>query len=84
MPTIVFEVDLETVARQSHVAPTNTRSEADNYQETRSTWFPDDLRNNRELKHGDQFTVDGLTAVHLRDNYTEGVDAFLIIISSTI
>ena len=84
MPTIVFEVDLETVSRQSHVAPTNTLSEADNYKETRNTWFPDDILNNRKLKHGDQFTVDGVTAVYLRDNFTEGVNAFLNIISTSI
>ncbi len=84
MPTIVFEVDLETVSRESHASPNTLRSEGDNLRETRSTWFPDDLLNNRELKHGDQFTADGLTAVYLRDNFTEGVDAFLNIISTTI
>ncbi len=84
MPTIVFEVDLETVLRQSHVAPTDTRAEADNYKETRITWFPDNLLNNRSLRHGDQFTVDGLNAIYLRDNFTEGDSAFLNILSTTI
>ena len=84
MPTIVFEVDLETVLRESHASASTLRAEADNFRTTRSTWFPNDLLNNRELKHGDQFTATGLDAVYLRDNFTSGDHAFLNVVSTTL
>lgn len=84
MPTIVFEVDLETPLRRSHVEPNTLRSEADNYQETRSTFIPNSLRNNRALKHGDTFSATGLEAVYLRDNYTTGDYACLTVVSTSL
>jgi hypothetical protein len=82
MPTIVFEVNLE-VDRQSVNVPVATSAEADNLRTTRSTWFPDIQNDNRQLKHGDQFTVTGKRAMHLKNNFTTGDDALLKVISQT-
>lgn len=83
MPTIVFEVNLETVRRLSSSLPVAPTDAVDNFRLTRSTWFPDIQMDNRKLKHGDQFTVTGKRAMHLKNNFTTGDDAFLKVISQT-
>lgn len=81
MPTITFEVNLETVTRNSQMDATTLRSEGDNFKNTRSTWFPNNLIVNRQLKHGDRFTVKDYEAIYLKDNFTTGDHAFLTVVS---
>lgn len=80
MPTITFRVNLEAPLRNEHPDVNTLRTESDNLENTRSTWFPDKLRNNRALKHGDEFTVSGKDAVYLKANYTTGDYALLTIV----
>ena len=53
----------------------------------RSTWLPDMFNNNKSLKHGDQFTLQGNDALYMRNLYGIGYSspesAFLTIISQT-
>lgn len=81
MPTILFRVNLETVDNLSSSLP-YTQAESANFKSTRSTWFPDRLIDNRKLKNGDTFTLSGLNAIYLRDNYSIGRFKFLDIVSS--
>lgn len=78
--TIVFEVTLNNAIGVKQ--PWNTLG--DNIPFTKSTWLPNQLLNNYDLKHGDRFTATGLEAVYLRDNYTTGVNPPLKIISQTL
>lgn len=80
MPTITFQVNLENPKALSFSQPYTT-AEAANFKNTRVAYFPDMLRNNRELKHGSRFTVDGVRALYLRDNFTTGEFKFLDVIS---
>lgn len=89
-PTIVFEVNLETVDRVSTLvpemyqsSPDRGRTDADNQKTLRSTWIPGLNRGNHELKHGDQFTVQGMQAYYLKTTYTTGSNPILKIISET-
>jgi len=84
MATIEFRVNLETALRESNVPVTNLRAEGDNFRETRDSWFPNDLRNNRMFKHGDTFTVSGRRAKYLKDNYTSGAYPLLTIVSESM
>lgn len=77
---ITFQVNLSTVNEQASKTPYNS-TEGPNFKYTRSTWFPDFLRNNRALKHGDTFDVAGIKAIYLRDNYTTGTFKFLDVIA---
>ena len=81
MPTITFQLNLETPLRESHAPVNNLRGESDHLKSTRVSWLPDLLRNNRELKDGDQFTVKGEQAQYLKDNYTTGDYAPLTVVS---
>ncbi len=80
MPTITFQVNLETCNRYNHRQPCDLTTEADNFSSTRNTWFPDILKDNRELKHGDEFTLSGTNALYMKNNYTIGEFKFLDII----
>lgn len=80
MPTITFQVNLENPKALSFSQP-YTQAEAANFKTTRVAYFPDLLRDNRELKHGAQFTVSGLRALYLRDNFTTGEFKFLDVVS---
>ena len=87
MATITFRVSLATVNQLSHKQPFHGSSmaghegtEGANFQLTRVTWFPDFLRRNHELKHGDEFTVSDMEANYLRDNFTSGEFNFLDIV----
>lgn len=82
MPTITFRVNLENPKYLSFSQP-YTQAEADNFKTTRVAYFPDLLANNRELKHGVEFTVDGLRALHLKNNFTSGEFKFLDIVSQS-
>lgn len=77
---ITFRVNLETVNKYSARQPYNLLDDGDNFRDTRSTWFPDRLINNRKLKHNDEFTVSGMNSLYLRDNYTEGEFKFLDVV----
>ena len=79
---MIFEVNLETLNNLGHKPPYNS-TEGTNFKQTRSTFFPDFLRDNHTLKHGDRITVSGERAVYLKNNFTTGPDAFLIYISGT-
>ena len=81
MHEIVFEVNLETVSRNSHPPAQTLRAEGDYFKDTRSTWFPNNIMDNRQLEDGDQFTVYNTEALHLKNNFTEGVNAFLTVVS---
>jgi len=83
MPTITFELNLENPHALDWSQP-YTVSEASNFKSTRVTWLPDFLRDNRELKHGNQFTVSGRQAVYLRDNFTSGEFGILTVVSTTL
>lgn len=80
MATITFQVNLETVNRYSASQPYSA-TDAGNFRTTRSTWFPDAMLDNRKLKHGDEFTLSGLQAEYLRDNFTSGDHAFLTVVT---
>jgi hypothetical protein len=82
MPTITFRVNLETVNNLTHKTPYNS-TESTNFKSTRVTWFPDRLLNNRRLEHGDEFTISGLNALNLKNNYTSGEFKFLDIVTET-
>lgn len=73
-----FRVNLETQMRQSFPVPNSTstiwsgvtqQSEADNKASTRWAYFPDNMRNNRRLNHGDTFDVSGEVAYYLKKTY---------------
>ena len=80
-PAITFEVNLETVGRQSNVLPSSTQlvgnetsTEADNMKNSRSTWLAS-LFPGVEMvahKHGYQFTAYGKKAIYYRDTYVTG------------
>jgi hypothetical protein len=84
MATITFSVNLETPLRNSHAPASNLRTEGDNFEDTRNTWFPNDLLDNRKLQHGDEFTVSGARAKYLKDTYTTGDYALLTIVTDTM
>lgn len=51
----------------------NGRVEESVRRDSLSTWIPNLLHaGNRNLKHGDSFTVTGLKAMHMRDTYGIG------------
>ena len=50
----------------------NARTEQSNFKNTRSTWKPGLIIDNRALKHGDTFTVTGQKGLYLRDMYGIG------------
>lgn len=82
MPKIVFKVNLDTVNKFKDRQPYNLATE-DYHTRTRVTWFPDILRNNRELKDDKEFTVEGANALYLKNNYTTGEFKFLDVVSET-
>lgn len=57
---------------QYQTSPDYGRIENSNRVNTLSSWFPDLLRGNRQLKHGDTFEESGLKALYLRNMYTTG------------
>lgn len=69
LPTIKFEINLKNAGDLSSIQNL-----------TRSTWFPDLLLDNRELKHGGQFTVTGKIALYLKNTYTTGSNPLLSIV----
>jgi len=84
MATITFRVNLETPLRNEHAPVSNLRVEDNNFRETRDSFMPNDLLNNRELKHGDEFTVSGQRAKYLKDTYTSGDYALLTVVSESM
>lgn len=82
MPTITFRVNLENPQYLSFSQPYTT-DEAANFKATRVSYFPDFLRNNRELKHDVEFTVEGMQALYLKNNFTTGDFKFLDIVSES-
>lgn len=81
MATITFSVNLQSSNRYTSRQPSDTQSERDNFSSTRITWFPDMLKDNRKLKHGDTFTISGANATYLKTNFTTGEFKFLDIVS---
>ena len=86
MATITFRVNLDTVDKFTSKQPYNQYDStiADNFKSTRVTWFPDFIRNNRELKNGDEFTVTDAAAEYLKNNFTSGEFKFLDIVTSVV
>jgi len=81
MHQIVFQVNLETVERNSHAPAQTLRSEGSNLKNTRSTWFPNNIMNNRQCWDDDTITAYDEEALYLKNNFTEGTHAFLEIVS---
>lgn len=79
---MIFQVNLTTVDNLSDRQPYN-QTEGTNFVNTRSTWFPDFLRDNHALKHGDRITVSGKSALYLLNNFTSGQFKFLDYVSGT-
>jgi len=50
----------------------NAVAEQGNIVNTISSWLPGQLGENIKLKHGERFTLNGLKAIYVRDNYAEG------------
>lgn len=70
---ITFRVNLETTNLLDSKNPYSSNDpQGANFKLTRSTWFPDFLRDNRALKHGATFTVTGEQALYLLNNFTFG------------
>lgn len=70
---------------QHQNSPDRGRAESTYRANTRSAWLPSQIHGNRQLKHGDEFTVNGMKAIYIRDNYAVGYArgdmAFLEIVS---
>lgn len=79
MATIVFRVNLSTVNQLTDRQPYTGTCAA----QARSTWFPDILRDNHSLHHGDTFTAYDMNALYLKNNFTSGTYKFLDIVSQT-
>jgi hypothetical protein len=79
---MIFTVNLTTVHSLQDRQPYN-RTEGANFALTRSAWFPDFLRDNHNLKHGDQLTISGRQALYLLNNFTSGDFKFLDYVSGT-
>ena len=81
---ITFRINLETTNLLSTKGPYSSNDPQGNYFKwTRSTWFPDILRDNHELKHGNTIVVSGEQALYLMNNYTTGTYKFLDYVSGT-
>jgi len=116
MHLTIFRLNLETVERNSHTSTQTLRSEGDNLQNTRSTWFANNILNNRKAYQlvdgrvyhtpphsrttainiaglfGSDFADNAINypdgryiaaydeeAIYLKNNFTEGSDAFLTV-----
>jgi hypothetical protein len=70
---IIFQVNLETTNVLAAKGPYSSNDpQGANFKLTRSTYFPDFLRDNHALKHGDEITVSGENALYLLNNFTFG------------
>lgn len=84
MTTITFQVNLTSVHKYTDKPPFDVQTSSTAFANTRSTFFPDNILANRKLKHGDSFTVTGLNALYLKNNYTTGDYKFLDITSEGV
>jgi hypothetical protein len=85
MPTIVFRVKLESDVRNSTIPAAKSSSAFESESALqKSTWFPNHLRNNRQLKDDATFTVQGYEAVYLRDLINTNQINFLEIVTTTL
>jgi hypothetical protein len=82
MPTITFRVNLETVNSRSAALP-YPADQVTSMASCRVAWFPNRLLGNRQMKHGDEFALEGMDALYVRDNYTSGEFKFLDVVSTT-
>jgi hypothetical protein len=80
-PTITFQVNLTPPNSLSWSQPFAS-SFASTIPSQISTWFPDLILDNHDLKNGNQFTVSGIRAIYLKNNFTTGPYAFLTVIST--
>jgi len=78
MATITFRVNLTPAV--GHLSPTSKSGHTDAAIASRGSWFPNDILNNRGLSHGDEFTVSGVEAYYLRENFTSGEFKFLDVV----
>jgi hypothetical protein len=70
---ITFQVNLQTLNLLSTKGPYSSNDpQGANFALTRSTWFPDFLRDNHQLHHGDLISASGDQALYLLNNYTFG------------
>jgi hypothetical protein len=68
---ITFQVNLQTIDVLSSKNPYSSNDpQGVNFPNTRSTWFPDFLRDNYDLKNGNQIVVSGDQALYLLNNFT--------------
>lgn len=80
MPTITFRVNLETLNKLNSKQPWNS-TEGTNFPSTRSTWWPNQLLNNRANIQGDLLTLTGVEALYYYSNFTTGEYAFLDVVT---
>lgn len=81
---IVFQVNLSTVNLYKNKQPYDyIDQDYTILPSTRVAWFPGTLLGNRELRHGDTFTVSGKQAIYLVNNYTTGDYKCLDVVSGT-
>ncbi len=90
-PVITFQVDLSTVDQYSWLTPDQYQNSADlgreytaNQANTRSTFLPGLMvGENRDLTHGQQFTLYGAKAQYYRAEIAKGNFPILTIISAS-
>jgi len=81
MPTLTIRVNFNQDI--SHLSPV-FRDTNNFFRGTRSTWLPNELLNNRQLHHGDTFTVTGFEAVYFRNLINNGIlQNFEIVVTPT-
>lgn len=69
---ITFTVNLATTNVLSSKNPySSTDPQGSNFAATRSTFFPDFLRNNYIRKDGDTIVVSGRAALYLKNNFSD-------------
>ena len=75
-----FRINLDPTGQMGHLFP-GTLTEASNFKNAISSWLPDYIRTNYDLKHDDEFTVvSQIMAKYLVDNYTTGTNPLLTVI----
>lgn len=82
--TITFKVNLLNPDYLSAPLPfTQSTWTVQDLATTKLSYFPNHLLNNRELKHGVEFTATDHEAYYLKENFTSGPFKFLDIVSQS-
>ena len=81
MATYVFQASL---LNDPSIPAPGSPSDVGNFPNTKSTFIPNSIMDNRILKNGNQFTATGLNGLYYYNNYTTGVNPPLILVSKTL